>query len=324
MPEVSLEQLERILKLDRMIREGRARSTAQLARAFGISTPAVQRDLLALRDTYGAPLVVDRVQGYKYKEANWRLPTVPLTQGELFVLLVGNHMLAESEGALYIQDLQVALDQLVSQLPRTNWVDLQAVSDFAQLDGKVPANLNIEQWKTLGEALEKRLTLVITCTVAGLPEVYQIDPYLLHIYRGATPYLIGYSAGSKKIECLRTDRFQTLRPLGETFKPDPEFDPKPYVAQIAAVEAGHPTQTVQVRFTAGAAPTVQGHFWHPSQVLTKNPDGSLTLQLETADLASVKRWVLGYGAKAVVEAPTALAQEIRDEVKQLAKIYGTQ
>ncbi|UFP93782.1 helix-turn-helix transcriptional regulator [Gloeobacter morelensis] len=325
MADVSLEQLDRLLKIDRLVRLGQARSTAQLARALGVSTGTVQRALLTLRDEYGAPLVVDRVRGYVYRETTWQLPPLPLTQGELFVLMAGNRLLAAAEGTLYEQQIQSAIAQLVHHLPKLAWVDLETVRDYLHTSAELPATFNdFEVWQQLGDAFESGLQTLIGYAAPGeVPITRQVNPYLLYVWRGYEPYLIGYDLGTKQFEAFRVDRIQVVQTLGDKFTRDPAFDPRPIIDKINQLQLGTAVTRVSVRLTPRAARALRGRLLHPTQVSTTLADGSLRLQMHVSELEALKRWVLGFGAEAVVEEPRALVEQIRAELGKLAALYGT-
>jgi predicted DNA-binding transcriptional regulator YafY len=129
MPNASPRRFERLFQLDELIRSGKAQTIGQLATALEVSDRTVHNDLIFLRDRYEAPIANDRSRGYYYEDPTWRLPTVPLTQGELFALMVGSRMLSAVAGAAYAQELQSAIDQLMRRIPEQTWVDLQTVAD---------------------------------------------------------------------------------------------------------------------------------------------------------------------------------------------------
>src|SRR5690606_40212201 len=86
-------------------------------------------------------------------------------------------------------------------------------------------------------------------------------------------------------------------------------------------QSAGPAQTVRIRFQPEAAGYVQEHHWHPSQRLTPNPDGTLTAEFQLTDLHEVKAWVLSFGAKALVEEPETLREEMRQELRALSAVY---
>jgi predicted DNA-binding transcriptional regulator YafY len=70
---------------------------------------------------------------------------------------------------------------------------------------------------------------------------------------------------------------------------------------------------VRIRFSRRTAPYILERNWHPSQRIARQRDGGVVLTLRIADLAEVRRWLIGYGGEARVLAPEKLRQEIEAE-----------
>ena len=85
--------LERLLRLDDRLRSGLRYTAAELAQILEISERTVRSDVAFLRDRYHAPLEFSKTKGYYYSDPAWRLPSISLTQGELFALTLGARML---------------------------------------------------------------------------------------------------------------------------------------------------------------------------------------------------------------------------------------
>jgi predicted DNA-binding transcriptional regulator YafY len=78
-----------------------------------------------LRDRYNAPLDYQKDKGWHYTDSDWRLPSISLSQGELFALTLGARMLESYAGNAYIEELRSAIARLSERLPEATWVDLQ-------------------------------------------------------------------------------------------------------------------------------------------------------------------------------------------------------
>ncbi len=320
-------QFERLLQLDTLIRARQGQSAKKLAEKLEVSERTIHSDVAVLRDQLQAPLVYDRSLGYHYHEADWRLPLVPLTQGELFALVLGSRMLNAVAGTAYAIDLQSALDQLVKRLPEQTWVDLQTVVDERiHLSQGSLLDMNPEIWKKLTEATQTNQRVEMTYYTASRDSIStrKFDPYLLHIYRGTNPYTIGYCHQRKTIRWFRVDRIRALRVTQESFERDRTFDPKVHLQNIFQAEVGGEPQQVRICFTKRVAPYIRERCWHPTQEIVEHGDGSLTLQMAVPGLAEVKRWVLGYGQEARVEKPEALVEMLREEVVNLYESYKLQ
>jgi predicted DNA-binding transcriptional regulator YafY len=317
--------LERLILLDELIREGKAKTVEKLAEALEVSPRTIHKDLDFLRDRYRAPIENDRSRGYYYKDPNWRLPTIPLTQGELFALILGSRMLAAAAGAAYAQELQSAIEQLVKRMPEQSWVDLQTLADERVSFGTGGLiEFNPDIWKQLTEACQKNQSVEMTYYTASrdVNSTRTFDPYLLHIYRGTNPYAIGYCHRRKEVRWFRVDRIRELRLLEKTFERDPDFNPHDHLQTIFQAEVGGEPKLVTIRFSTQAAPYIRERRWHPTQIITEQGDGSLTLQMKVPGLKEVKRWVLGYGKDAVVEGPEDLVEMIRAELQGMVGGYG--
>ena len=89
----------------------------------------IRHDFAFLRDRFNAPLEFNQSKGYYYSDQDWRLPTIPLTQGELFALTLGARALEAYSGSAYEAELQSSIKQLATRLPKKVWVDLEQLVD---------------------------------------------------------------------------------------------------------------------------------------------------------------------------------------------------
>ncbi len=318
-------RLERLLQIDALIRSKQRHTADSLARELEISERTVRNDLNFLRDRYGAPLNYTRQQGYHYTDPDWRLPTITLSKGELFALTVGARMLEAYAGSTYAEDLRSAIARLAERLPEQSWVDLQQLADDRILfRGGAEINLNPDIWHKLEDACQMHKTVQMTYYTASRDavSVRGLDPYVLHIYRGTNPYVIGYCHQRQEIRWFRVDRIKQLEILDQTFVPDPTFDARDHLEMIFQHEAGGVPVTVAIWFDARTAPFIRERRWHPTQEIQEHSDGSLTLCMVVRGLNDLKRWVLGYGKGAIVREPPELVQLVREDIERMNYNYS--
>jgi predicted DNA-binding transcriptional regulator YafY len=317
--------LERLLQIDQLLRSGQRQTASSLASALEVSERTIRSDLNFLRDRYHAPLEFHRTKGYHYTDSAWRLPTISLSKGELFALTLGARMLEAYAGSAYAQELRSAIARLGERLPEQTWVDLQQLAeDRILFRSGAETDLDPDIWHRLEEACRLQKTVQMTYYTASRNAVSQrkLDPYLLHIYRGTNPYVIGYCHQRQEIRWFRVDRIKQLEVLGETFVPDPTFDAKDHLEMIFQHEAGGVPMTVSIWFDASTSPYVRERRWHPSQEVQEHADGSITLHLFVRGLNDLKRWVLGYGKGAIVQSPPELVELVREEVEGISSHYS--
>lgn len=318
-------QIERLLQIDALLRSGERHTAQTLADCLEVTERTIRKDLDFLRDRFHAPLVFNRQKGQHYVDPEWRLPTISLSKGELFALLLGARMLTQYGGSAYAEDLRTAIARLAERLPDQTWVDLQKVADERIMFGVgAEINLDPQMWHQLEGACEasKQIWMRYYTASRDAHSERVLDPYLLHIYRGTNPYLIGYCHSREAIRWFRVDRIRELRLLEESFERDPKFDPKEHLEAIFQHEVGSKPITVQIWFDAKTAPYIRERRWHQSQELEEHGDGSVTLQMVVRGLNDLKRWVLGYGKGAIVQEPSELVELIREEAAGISQHYS--
>jgi len=319
-----LRQQRRILELDELLRNY-DRSTAQyLADQLEVSERTVRADIEFLRDQLHAPIKYSRKSGFHYEDPSWRLSTYPLTHGELFALTIGARMLQAYSGSAYRHELETAITRLSERLPEQNWVDLQKLAKEHMLfRAEASVDLDPEIWQRLESASHQQQSILMTYYTAGRNATSdrQLDPYLLHIYRGTNPYLIGYCHTRKMMRWFRIDRIRKIEILPAKFVRNPAFDAQEYLDAIFQHEAGGSALEVKIEFDRETAPYVRERRWHPSQSIEEYPDGSIALSMTVRGINDVKRWVLGYGKGAKVISPPKLVNLVREEVEQISTLY---
>lgn len=317
--------LERLLKLDALLRSKQRHTADSLAKELEVSERTIRNDVNFLRDRYGAPLEFSRQQGYHYDNLEWRLPTIALSTGELFALTLGARMLASYAGLPYREDLQSAIARLSERLPEQTWVDLQQVADERILfRAGAETNLDAAIWHQLEDACRLQKSVQMTYYTASSNSISdrKLDPYLLHIYRGTNPYVIGFCHKRQEVRWFRVDRIQQLEVLAETFVQDPTFDAKDHLEMIFQHEVGSVPVNVVIWFDVPTAPYIRERRWHPTQELQEHPNGSVTLYMTVRGLNDLKRWVLGYGKGAIVKQPPELVELVKQEAEGILRQYS--
>ncbi|NER01004.1 MAG: WYL domain-containing transcriptional regulator [Cyanothece sp. SIO2G6] len=317
-------QLERFLNIDQFLRSPERHTAASIAEALEVSERTIQSDFAFMRDRFQAPIQFSKTKGQHYTDPNWRLPSISLTEGELFALTLGARMLAAYAGSAYEVKLESAVDQLVARLPETVQTDLQQLAQHWVVfhPGATNVNFDSEVWQKLEFACQMFRSVRITYFSPKRNEASEriVDPYVLRISR-TNPYLTGFCHSRQAIRDFRVDRIQAIEVLTDLFEIDPTFDPQAYLEAPFFHEQGGEPQWVSIWFDAETAPYIRERQWHSSQVIEEREDGSLILGVEVRGLEEVKRWVMYYGQGAIALEPIELAGMIRAELRAMTKNY---
>jgi predicted DNA-binding transcriptional regulator YafY len=317
--------LARLLQIDSLLRSGNRQTQQSLAQATERSDRTIRSDLDFLRDTLGAPLEYQKDKGWHYTDPDWRLPSISLSQGELFALTLGARMLETYSGSTYVNELRTAIARLSERLPEKTWIDLQQIADERILfrGGAEILNFNPQIWEDLVTATRQSQKVWMSYFAATNNSKTErvIDPYFLDIYRGTNPYLIAFCNLRQSFRDFRIDRIEELKVLDTKFERDPSFNPREYLEKRFQYESGNEIFAIEIWFDATTAPFIRERRWHSSQELLEHSDGSLTLRISVSGLNDLKRWVLGYGKGAVVKSPSELVELVKEEIKAMNSNY---
>lgn len=315
-------RLERLLTIDALIRSGQRHTAKTLGEAVEVSERTIRDDLAFMRDRFHAPILSNRRQGYIYTDPDWRLPSIPLTTGELFALTLGARILSAYSGSAYREQLESAIAQLAKRLPEQTWIDLQQLTDDSVMFRMgAELNLNPQIWQTLEHACQNKQRVWIRYATPGKSiSERQVDPYVLHFSR-SNPYMTGWCHKRQETRWFRVDRIQAINLLDKHFEIDPTFDREAHFASAFQHEVGGVPQEMVIWFDPPTAPYIRERRWHPTQQIEEHPDGSLTLRFVVRGLNEVKRWVLFYGKGARVLGPPELVAMVRDEVEGMQTQY---
>jgi len=186
-------------------------------------------------------------------------------------------------------------------------------------------NFDLDIWQQLEEACRESKQVWIHYYTASRNDASErvIDPYLLHIYRGTNPYVIGWCHKRNEIRWFRVDRIRELKQLNNHFERKPDFNAKDHLEMIFQYEVGGIPVTIRIWFDAKTAPYIRERRWHPTQDLQEHEDGAVTLQIIVRGMNDVKRWVLGYGKGAKVLEPPELVAMVRSEIEGMSQQYET-
>lgn len=310
---------------DSLLRLGERQTGLTLASLREVSDRTIRNDIAFLRDRFSAPVEYSPQKGYHYTDPNWRLPSINLTQGEVFALTLAARMLECYAGSPYIEELRSAIARLGERLPEQTYLNLQHLTnEQIVFRPGAAAKLDPDTWHGLEQACQSSRQVWMRYFAPSRQQVSErvVDPYILDLYRGTNTYLIGFCHLRQEIRSFRVDHIQELKVLEETFVRDQNFDVKEYLKNVFQHEVGGTPQSVVIWFDARTAPYIEERTWHSSQEIEKHSDGSLTLRMVVSGMNEVKRWVLGYGKNAVVKGPPELVAMVRDEVEAMNNNYS--
>jgi predicted DNA-binding transcriptional regulator YafY len=318
--------LERIAALDRAIRSGEYPNAVTIARRLEVSRRTVLRDVEFLRDRLGAPIAFDpRRNGYEYTDTSFRLPNLPMTEGELLAMVLAERVLRQYRGTPYGADLARAVGKIAARLADVLTVDLGSLADRYSFRTTAPEPFDPGVFRDLAAAVrgQRRVGLRYWSASRGEETRREVDPYHLTCVDGHW-YLIAYCHLRGEVRMFHPGRIRSLEPTGTSFTPLPEFRIDDYLARSFGVLRGGDGEVhrVRLRFTGEAVKYVAERTWHPSQVVGPPVDGGLIVEFELGHLREVERWALSWGADCEVLEPIELRRRVAAALATAAGRYS--
>jgi predicted DNA-binding transcriptional regulator YafY len=134
-------------------------------------------------------------------------------------------------------------------------------------------------------------------------------------------YFIGWCRLREAVRVFAVHRFRMVTLTGERTRARPECSSHQALRHAFRVWRGGNVQRVVVRLKGWAAADARERRVHASQNVTRLPRGEARVELEVAGFEEVSRWILGYGALAVVESPPELVAAIAAEIDRAIDGY---
>jgi predicted DNA-binding transcriptional regulator YafY len=317
------QQLERIMEIDRRIRDGEYPNPNQLAKDLEVSRRVIFVDRNFMLTRLGAPIEFDRERnGWYYADETWVLPGIIVTEGELLAFFLSVEVAKRYLGTGLEETLRSAVEKVSKNVKGSITVDLDTLRSHYSFSTPTLLDSNEQALLDLHHAIAGSKRVWMRYYTASRDERTErvVHPYHLSNVRGDW-YLIAYDEFRQGIRNFAVGRIEEWIVRSETFKRDPEFSVGKYMESGFQAEHGGEVVEVVIRFAPQAARYIREKRWHDSQQIQEQDDGELILKFQTSGLGEVKRWVLQYGGNAEVVAPDSLRQDCIKEISKLANIY---
>lgn len=314
--------IERMLFIHEELRSERMPNCTSLAKRLEVSRKTILRDIEFMRDRFGLPIeYVDEDYAYRYTHYVDSFPTVQVSEGEMFALLVAQKAMEQYRGTPLESTLESAFGKIVSGLRDS--VSFKPGAAGVSFHNTGASNADIEVFQALSEAVRRRTAVSFVYQKLGDTRGASrlVHPHHLACVQNSW-YLIAWDPTRRGMRTFSLSRLSGLRDTGEPFERQAGFDVDRYFANSFGVFSGEGDHLVRIRFTGKAARLVTERFWHSSQSFTHASDGSVELALRLGDLTELEHWILGWGAEARVLEPQSLADRIGTAAAATLRLYA--
>lgn len=294
-----------------------------LAKMFGTSRRTLFRDLEQLR-TMGVPYHYDAKTGGYWIDSEYFLPPLDLTLQEALSLLLLVHSASDQiqlpfRDSAFMAALKIE-NNLRSDIRRYCGTALKrfsvkagAQASMNQLEGTLTPLLTAIQKKRKVEICYHSLF------EGGVIET-ELCPYHL-MYNHRAWYVIGKSGMHGEVRTFKFNRIKSLKVLSKGFVDSEDFNLDEYLGRAWSMIPEGKIYNIKLRFLPKVASNVTEVRWHDTQQVTRNADGSATVEYRVDGLGEIGWWILGYGDQVEVIKPKALRDRILKAAKNIVKFY---
>lgn len=312
-----------MMRIHEAVQSGKYPNARHLARVIEVSTKSIYRDIAFMQDRLALPLEFDVVHnGYHYTEPVNAFPTLQITEGELFALLVAEKALQQYRGTSFEKPLLSAFKKMADSLPETVSLNLAQWDESISFRTSAEPLVDLRTFDLLAKATAAKHQVAILYKKPGklAGEERVVDPYHLANINGEW-FLFAFDHLRSAIRTFSPARILKITPTGKKFIRSPSFSLQKRLRDSFGVRSGEGQFLIRIRFKRAVADYVREKVWHPSQKISEREDGDLDLELRLSSLVEIERWILGWSGDATVMAPLELAQTIQDAAKKIQGNY---
>jgi predicted DNA-binding transcriptional regulator YafY len=313
-----------MLRIHQTLQSGGFPNASKLAREIEVSTKSVYRDIEFMRDRLNLPIEFNSARnGYFYNGEVSGFPTMQITEGEIFALVVAEKALQQYRGTSFERPLLSAIKKMEQSLPDTISLNLADIEQTISFRTRAEPILNLKIFDALAKAVAQRKQLELNYRKPGQQktEVRIVDPYHLANINGEW-FLFAHDHARKDIRTFVPARIQSVKQTGKTFGRPETFSLEKRLRDSFGVHSGKGRFEVVIRFNARAADYIREKKWHESQQLRELKGGGVELKLKLSSLAEIGRWVLSWGGDAKVLKPRELAEDVVKSAKAILAKRG--
>lgn len=314
---------DRMMLHHTLLKEGSFPNCTRFAKESEVTVRTVMRDLDFMRDRLKLPIAFDAQRnGYHYTKEVKEFPQFPLSEAEIFALLVAHKALAQYRGTPFEHPLALAFRRLTSQLDSSGKYTLNNLDEALSFRPFAPEDNDLAIFEVLTRALKERrvLKFLYRKLDAETSQTRTVHPYHLGCVDNHW-YLFAFDVQRQAMRTFALPRLKSPEITKQRFTIPKKFNLAEYLEGSFSVFKGEDDYEVVIQFDSWGADLIRGRKWHASQEIMELPKRQLRLRLRLNSIEEAERWVLSWGRHATVIRPQALADRLRETAHALISRY---
>jgi len=256
-----MSQLERVVYIDRMIREYDKVTTAQIIEEFEVDDRTVKRDIVYIRDRLLAPIVYSKKAGGYIYEQVFDLFNMCDERMLLSYIMIKNLLESNNYAPVFSQSI---LREISALLPR----DYTYIKDDVVYEVSEYEPVNEEHFKHIVRAMVKKNVVRFDYEKAdGTTGERKLEPMKL-IHNNGKWYIAGFDTDKKGLRVFSLSRITNLAKTQDRFTGN--IDPKEvneFVEGSFGIAKSSKVVIATVRFYHPVSIRIKNQIWHKDQKL---------------------------------------------------------
>jgi predicted DNA-binding transcriptional regulator YafY len=314
---------ERIAKISALLSANKYPNCVGMAKLFEVSVRTIKRDIEFMKYKQALPIEYDAKRwGFYYSKPVENLPKSPMTEAEIFSVLVAHKAIAQYHGTPFEKPLRMAFQKLTGQLDAHELYTLENLGDALSFRPFAPEDADLRVFHVLTRALHEKLVISFQYRNCGARSVRRrrVQPYHLSCFENHW-YLFAFDVERRDMRTFAISRLSKPELTKKRFVRPKGFNPDKYLEGSFGVMRGEDDYEVVIEFDSFGTDLVRGRRWHASQEFTELPGGGSQLRMRLSGLDEIERAVLNWGTHATVVRPAALAERVRTAAAEISARY---
>jgi predicted DNA-binding transcriptional regulator YafY len=289
----------------------------------GISKRTIQADIQMMRSDklgYFAPIVVLDKKYYSYKDPNYSITNIPISDADLGRMNEAVELLKQFKGFSHFQQLNEVVQKLEDHVYSVA-NKKRSIIDFEKND-----NLRgLSHLDLLYNSVIHKKTVQMTYQSfkARAASVFFFHVWWLKEFKNRW-FAVGVRNGQKTVIHLALDRILELS-LDEkiAYRENTDLDPELYYKDTIGVTVSENmrAENVQIWVNTEHAPYVETKPLHHSQIVLERLDDGINIQIQVQLNFELEKEILGFGEGMKVLVPEKLKKRIFYRIEKAAVSY---
>ncbi len=298
-----------------MLRARKVPSPAYLSEKLEASPSTIDRDIRFLRDSLNHPLEFDHERGgYYYTREAPPLPDMQYAEGDLFGFCVVEQMLTLFRGTELETQLRSTFRKLARGLTEqlsVSWESVAEAISFRATSNPIPVDPELLDAARRAAMKYEEVEFLYQGLHDEIPLKRHVEPFHL-LVRDGMWYLFTYDLEAQDTRNFSLLRMQEFRGLGKFFeKGERHVHPETCLQHSIGIFSGDKPELVHLRLNKLGARLLSERSFHPTQKITRAPDGQHELTMHVHITPELERWVMNYWSEVEVLAPAFLREQIQ-------------